>query len=338
MTPRGEGLHGLRGSTRPCPAELRPRGLPFGGYGNSGSSHGRDGILGPAGCCACRSREDGKTVPRAQAEPAPALSHPWSSEMRSSKGRVCRRPASAARSPQPGTEQTQLLPTPTALPLPQTVPRASTAGQTAAPVPEPRTGSRPQATGMGTRLLRPGTASLQAPAHPTPACAVSPRGGRDHGGGGGGRGPAARPCQAPAASCSCHITILPRACPNNRGDCGGRKPEGHGAASGTGLAGDPHAAPRCPARCLPHGTLGCPNPRPRSAITPRPKPPSSAAVPPQATERGAEPLGDAHGASAAPAHGPRRIDPSPAPCPDHAVPLLPPTPGLNAVLPAPVCP
>lgn len=175
MTPHGEGLHGPRGSTRPCPAKLRPQGLPFGGYGNRGSSHGRGGILRLAGCCACKEPGGWKMVPSAQAEPSPALSHPWSSEMRSPKGRVCRRPASAAGSPQPSTEQTQLLLTPTALPLPQTVPRASTAGQTAAPVPEPRTGSRPQAMGMGTRLLRPGTSSPRSSLRRVPLGRQGPR-------------------------------------------------------------------------------------------------------------------------------------------------------------------
>lgn len=103
----------------------------------------------------------------------------------------------------------------------------------------------------------PGTSTPQI-RHPSPRSSprhgcVSPRGGREHG---GGRGSAASPCQAPAAGCSCHITILPGACPNNRRDCGGRKPEGHGAASGAGLTGDPNAAPQCPAQCPPHGTSG----------------------------------------------------------------------------------
>lgn len=130
-----------------------------------------------------------------------------------------------------------------------------------------------------------------------------------------------QPHQAPAISCSCHITILPGAYPNNRRDCGRRKPEGDGTASRAGFAGDPHAAPRCPARCPPCGTLGwdsaLPDPTaPLSHPNPHPIPQCQRSVSPRGTHgtRGSRTRTTGHRSIA-----------STAPRPPN--PLLPPVPG-----------
>lgn len=114
--------------------------------------------------------------------------------------------------------------------------------------------------------LTPAGTSTPQTQHPPPCSSLCcgqavPLGSREDG---GSRGPAASLCHAPAISCSCHITILPRACLNNQCDCGGRKPEGHGDANRAILIRELHTAPHCPVWCPPSGTSGlgwvpCPN-------------------------------------------------------------------------------
>lgn len=147
----------LAGAPRyPRPAEPWPPALPSGRYG----------------CCACGSRDDGKLVPSAWAEPAPAPSRPRSSEMRSP------RDPPALREP-PG-------PAPADTDSPGPAPRRPACKyrcETAAPAPSPTTAPEPgpPGIGMGLLLLLPaGHRTLQAPAHPksgtrrpAPACAMA---------------------------------------------------------------------------------------------------------------------------------------------------------------------
>lgn len=163
--------------------------------------------------------------------------------------------------------------------------RGCTGPGSAVPAPSHPRSSETGSPGKGLLETRQhGWEPLQAPArpktrHPPPpqARSASPQGGRELGGSGGTHRPATQPHQVPTISCSCHITILPGACPNNQRDCGRRKPEGDGAASRASLAGDPHAAPQCPAQCAPRGTPGwdgaLPDPTaPLSHLSPHPAP------------------------------------------------------------------
>lgn len=284
---------------------------------------------------------------RSRAGPCPVL--PMELRGETPRGRVCWRCASAAGSPQPRSHpHRQLCPAPSRLQAPLGEPQPQLLPPSPPPAPEPR----PPGTGMGTLPLPAGHRTLQAPAppkpgthRPAPACAMAA----------GPRGAAGSAVAAVVAVAPLPVPTRPppaaatlQFCPEPARTTGAIV--AGGSRKATALPAEP-ASPgtRTQPRSAQRGTLpaghqgwdGCPALTPSPAQPnppPHPKPPSGATVPPQAAERGAEPLQDAHGTRAAPTRGPRRIAPSPAPRPDRAAPPLPPALGLPTALPAPACP
>lgn len=249
-----------------------------------------------------QEQEDGKLAPSAQAEPAPAPSHPWSLQTRSPRGRLCWR--------LPGMGQILLPLTPTALPLPFTIPHANTTEQTTAPAlsptPAPYHGVQGWGHGCsGHSPHPPGTSTLQT-RHPPPHCSPRrvPLGGSD---GGGSRSPAALPHQAPPRLQLPHYYSA-QSLPEQPARLWWEEAGGHSAANGAGIAEDPHAAPRChPHRTSWMGRVPCPKPLHGSA-----KPPGQILI---RRRRPSPALRDAHGTHASPMHGPRGIAPPPTTLP-----------------------